>query len=220
MTGHCVEELLWHMRPLSENAATEWERKFAADMAKRGHWKNWKPSKKQMQIMRRLVRDAFGQSDGIRLTDDTPMSRQEKGASLPSKRSCRCGTRHLRVTQSSFGIGRTCRRSVRIITTGKSNGLSCEAIPRNAGQMGGPSIRTIRPTSNTIPTLSSGVGGGGWIKKGAGSGTGEGAFLRTVSKLNRKSHSREKDPKDSGKSHFNGCANVLRAPRQSNHRER
>lgn len=62
MTAHSLDELFWHMRWLAEKAPSDWERQFASDMAKRGHWKHWKPSKKQITTMRRLVHDAFGNS--------------------------------------------------------------------------------------------------------------------------------------------------------------
>jgi hypothetical protein len=37
-------------------------RDFAADMAKRAHWPNFKPTQKQIEVMQGMVDDLFPQS--------------------------------------------------------------------------------------------------------------------------------------------------------------
>jgi hypothetical protein len=59
MTPHSLEELFWHRPWLSKKAPTAWGCSFAKDMAARAHWKNWKPSRKQQEIMRGMVAETF-----------------------------------------------------------------------------------------------------------------------------------------------------------------
>ena len=54
-----IERLLFHMPACAERARTEWLKRFAADMAKRRHWRNWRPSGKQIDIMQGMVADLF-----------------------------------------------------------------------------------------------------------------------------------------------------------------
>ena len=61
MTEWTLEELFFHMPRLAEKAPSTRERSFAADMAKRAHWRNWRLSKKQHEIMRRMVRETINE---------------------------------------------------------------------------------------------------------------------------------------------------------------
>lgn len=54
-----VERLLWHMPACAAQAQNEWARSFAVDMARRAHWRRWRPSPKQVAVMRRMVADLF-----------------------------------------------------------------------------------------------------------------------------------------------------------------
>lgn len=54
-----VERLLHYMPTCAEKAQNEWARSFAADMAKRANWRKWRPSPKQVAVMRRMVADLF-----------------------------------------------------------------------------------------------------------------------------------------------------------------
>ncbi len=62
MTGAELERLLFHMPYCASKARTAWLRRFAADMAKRAHWRNWKPTRKQIEVMRGMVADLFSNS--------------------------------------------------------------------------------------------------------------------------------------------------------------
>lgn len=59
MTAAQVERLLFHMPANAERAPTAWRRQFAADMAKRAHWRKWRPSGKQIEVMQGMVDDLF-----------------------------------------------------------------------------------------------------------------------------------------------------------------
>ena len=69
MSGPQIERLLFHMPVCAERAATAWGRQFAADMAKRAHWRNFKPTRKQVEVMQGLVDDLFPGSDGSELVE-------------------------------------------------------------------------------------------------------------------------------------------------------
>lgn len=54
-----LERLLHYMPICAVQAENQWARDFASDMAKRAHWKNWQPTAKQIDVMRRMVSDLF-----------------------------------------------------------------------------------------------------------------------------------------------------------------
>lgn len=69
MTGSEIERLLFYMPVCAEKAATAWLRRFARDMARRAHWRNFKPTHKQIEIMRGMVDDLFGRRTGELIED-------------------------------------------------------------------------------------------------------------------------------------------------------
>lgn len=54
-----IERLLFHMPTCARQATDAWAAQFARDMARRRHWRNWQPSAKQIDVMRRMVSDLF-----------------------------------------------------------------------------------------------------------------------------------------------------------------
>ena len=60
MTGPELERLLFYMPVCAEKARTDWLRNFASDMAKRALRRNFKPTPKQIEVMRGMVDDLFG----------------------------------------------------------------------------------------------------------------------------------------------------------------
>jgi len=64
MRGEELERLLFHMPACAQQARTEWLRRFASDMARRARWRNWKPSNRQIEVMRGMVADLFQHSTG------------------------------------------------------------------------------------------------------------------------------------------------------------
>lgn len=65
-----LEHRFFYMPILARSLESRWERDFAADMAKRAHWKNWHPSHKQNEIMQRMVAEMFAPSDASNSTLD------------------------------------------------------------------------------------------------------------------------------------------------------
>jgi hypothetical protein len=55
---------------LARSLESQWERDFAADMAKRARWKNWQPSHKQHEVMQRMVAELFVSGDASDSTLD------------------------------------------------------------------------------------------------------------------------------------------------------
>ncbi|MGR3478031.1 MAG: hypothetical protein ACU0EX_10895 [Sulfitobacter sp.] len=54
-----VERLLFYMPNVAEAATTDWARGFAQSVTKQARRKGWKPSDKQLNIMREMVSDLF-----------------------------------------------------------------------------------------------------------------------------------------------------------------
>ena len=54
-----IERLLWHMPTVARLAEDEWAAGFAQSVVKQSRRRNWKPSDKQLSMMRRLVSDLF-----------------------------------------------------------------------------------------------------------------------------------------------------------------
>ncbi|WP_386167206.1 hypothetical protein [Sulfitobacter pontiacus] len=57
-----IERLLHHMPAVARLAAHEWAKGFAKSLIVQSYRKGWKPSLKQLHIMRELVADLFRQS--------------------------------------------------------------------------------------------------------------------------------------------------------------
>lgn len=62
-----VEELTFYMRTVEEMATNDWATSFAASINKQSQRPNWRPSRKQEEIMRLLVRDLFAHFDECEL---------------------------------------------------------------------------------------------------------------------------------------------------------
>lgn len=54
-----IERLLHHMPAVAHNAENTWAKGFAQSVVKQAYRKNWKPSPKQLSVMRGLVTDLF-----------------------------------------------------------------------------------------------------------------------------------------------------------------
>ncbi|MGR3368747.1 MAG: hypothetical protein ACU0CC_04865 [Sagittula sp.] len=67
MTYHCpafapadeLERLLFHMPTIAEKSENQWPRSFAQSIVRQSRRRGWKPSTKQLSMMRRLVSDLF-----------------------------------------------------------------------------------------------------------------------------------------------------------------
>lgn len=54
-----IERLLHHMPTVARLAESDWAEGFAKSMVKQSYRKGWKPSPKQLSVMRGLVSDLF-----------------------------------------------------------------------------------------------------------------------------------------------------------------
>lgn len=54
-----IERLLFHMPAVARSAGSEWTKGFAKSVIKQSYRKGWKPSPKQLSVMRELVSDLF-----------------------------------------------------------------------------------------------------------------------------------------------------------------
>ena len=75
ITGpHSVEELIFHMPAVEREAENTWARGFAASIRRQSRHRKWRPSPKQIGMMRRLVSEMFTQraepNDIIIMEDD------------------------------------------------------------------------------------------------------------------------------------------------------
>lgn len=59
-----IERLVHYMVTISEKSANEWSRTFAVSILRQSRRRNWKPSPKQLTMMRRLVSDLFAHGYG------------------------------------------------------------------------------------------------------------------------------------------------------------
>lgn len=59
MQEHSLDELIYHMRTVARTTDSDWERSFAASVLKQSKRHKWKPSTKQIRIMRDLVEGLF-----------------------------------------------------------------------------------------------------------------------------------------------------------------
>ncbi|MEO9629230.1 MAG: hypothetical protein ABJG14_02175 [Sulfitobacter sp.] len=58
-----VERLLFYMPNVAEVATTDWARGFAHSVTKQARRRGWKPTDKQLNIMREMVSDLFAHRD-------------------------------------------------------------------------------------------------------------------------------------------------------------
>lgn len=54
-----VERLLFHWPAVVRAAGDDWAKGFATSIARQSRRRGWRPTQKQMEIMRRLVADLF-----------------------------------------------------------------------------------------------------------------------------------------------------------------
>jgi hypothetical protein len=59
MTGIDIERLLHHWPAVVSNAENEWAKGFACSVLRQSRKRGWRPSDKQLGIMRRMVSDLF-----------------------------------------------------------------------------------------------------------------------------------------------------------------
>lgn len=59
MTPAEIERLLHHMPTVARLAENQWAKGFAQSVVKQSYRKGWKPSPKQLSVMRSLVADLF-----------------------------------------------------------------------------------------------------------------------------------------------------------------
>ena len=57
--GPSIERLLYYMPICAERAEDEWAKGFALSVTKQSRRKNWRPSRKQLSVMKKLVSDLF-----------------------------------------------------------------------------------------------------------------------------------------------------------------
>lgn len=60
-----VEECLHHWRAVIGAERDDWTRSFALSIARQAKRRNWKPSPRQLGVMRRLVADLFNNPDRV-----------------------------------------------------------------------------------------------------------------------------------------------------------
>jgi hypothetical protein len=54
-----TERLLFHMPTVAERATNTWAQGFASSIVRQSRRHNWRPSPKQLTVMRRLVAEMF-----------------------------------------------------------------------------------------------------------------------------------------------------------------
>lgn len=65
-TASEIERLVYYMPSIVERAENDWSRSFAQSIVKQCRRRNWRPSPKQLSVMRGLVSDLFthGSNEG------------------------------------------------------------------------------------------------------------------------------------------------------------
>ncbi len=69
MTDRNVEELLHHMPAVHRRAETGWAKGFTDSIIKQARRRNWRPSPKQIGIMRWLVSELFAEVEDLDLIE-------------------------------------------------------------------------------------------------------------------------------------------------------
>jgi len=59
VTSAEIERLLWHMPTVATRASNAWARDFALSIKRQANRKGWKPSPKQLAMMRSMVSELF-----------------------------------------------------------------------------------------------------------------------------------------------------------------
>lgn len=65
-----IEELLFHMPTVARTASTDWARGFALSVVHQSRRRGWKPSEKQVAMMRKMVSELFTASRAYENDDD------------------------------------------------------------------------------------------------------------------------------------------------------
>lgn len=69
-----VERIMWSWPTVVENAETDWARGFARSIAGQAKRRNWRPSPKQLALMKQMVGQLYAGRDftGSRIADPFP----------------------------------------------------------------------------------------------------------------------------------------------------
>ncbi|MGR3292309.1 MAG: hypothetical protein ACU0C9_14135 [Paracoccaceae bacterium] len=70
IAGSEIDRLIFHMPTVARKSDNVWATGFANSILKQSRRRNWKPSDKQLEMMRRLVRDLFTKANDEALTED------------------------------------------------------------------------------------------------------------------------------------------------------
>ena len=73
MAPRTPEELIFHMPTVERRAENDWARDFAASIRRQSRRRGWKPSEKQVSVMRRMVSELFAETadeDPILIEED------------------------------------------------------------------------------------------------------------------------------------------------------
>ena len=65
-----VEERAFHMPAVAQQSENTWAKGFATSIVRQSRSHNWKPSPKQIGVMRRLVADLFTEPDDFELIEE------------------------------------------------------------------------------------------------------------------------------------------------------
>jgi hypothetical protein len=65
-----IEELAFHMLAAAQQTEKTWAKGFVRSIVAQSRSRNWKPSPKQIGVMRRLVADLFTEPDDFELIEE------------------------------------------------------------------------------------------------------------------------------------------------------
>lgn len=70
MRQRSLDELIHHMGAVRDRAPNDWVRNFAGSVLRQSRNRKWKPSPKQVGMMRRLVSELFSEHEEIDLIEE------------------------------------------------------------------------------------------------------------------------------------------------------
>ena len=65
-----IEELAFHMPAVAQHTENTWVKEFAGSIFVQSRRRNWKPSPRQIGVMRRLVAELFTEPDDFELIEE------------------------------------------------------------------------------------------------------------------------------------------------------
>ncbi len=65
-----IEELLFHMPTVAKTAGTDWAKGFALSVIGQSRRRNWRPTDKQVAMMRTMVSELFTMARAYEADDD------------------------------------------------------------------------------------------------------------------------------------------------------